>query len=96
MLNQNQTVLNNELLLGGWTSFHPLTPNDKQVFDEALKGFVGVNYTPTAVSTQVVSGTNYRFKCKAQVPGSEVMWEALVEIFAPLQGMPHITGIVRI
>jgi hypothetical protein len=93
---QNQTATNHVELVGGWSPYHNLTAEDKLVFDEALKGFVGVKYTPTAVSTQIVAGTNYRFKCTAQIPPSEVVWEAIVEIFKPLVGNPHITGIVRI
>ncbi|TRX35584.1 hypothetical protein FNW52_10895 [Flavobacterium sp. ZT3R18] len=83
-------------MVGGWSPYRNLTTEDKLVFDEAFKGFVGVKYSPTAVSTQVVAGTNYRFKCTAQVPPSEVIWEAIVEIFRPLVGTPYITGIVRI
>lgn len=82
-------------VLGGWTAYHPLTPNDRKVFDEALKGFVGVKYTPQSVSTQLVNGTNYRFKCVASMPPSDVVWEAIVEIYAPLNGAPYITGIIR-
>ncbi|UQD56216.1 hypothetical protein [Flavobacterium sp. K5-23] len=92
----NQAVLNNESLVGGWSTYQPLSPRDRQVFEEALNGFLGVDYTPTSVSTQVVAGMNYRFKCNAQVPPSEVIWEAVIEIFAPLEGTPHITNITRI
>jgi hypothetical protein len=93
---QNSTATNHVELVGGWSPSHNLTAEDKIVFDEALHGFVGVKYTPNTVSTQVVAGTNYRFKCTAQVPHSEVVWDAIVEIFRPLTGKPHITGIVRI
>lgn len=92
----NNTLTNNAPVVGGWTSYHKLTPEDKLVFDEALKGFVGVKYTPNTVSTQVVSGTNYRYKCTASVPPAEVVWEAIVEIYKPLNGKPYITGIIRI
>lgn len=92
----NQTLTNNAPVVGGWTAYHKLTPEDKLVFDEALKGFVGVKYTPNTVSTQVVSGTNYRYKCTASVPPAEVVWEAIVEIYKPLNGKPYITGIIRI
>ncbi|WP_421207133.1 hypothetical protein [Aeromonas enteropelogenes] len=50
------------VLVGGWTAYHKLTAEDQAVFDQALKGFVGVQYVPFEVSTQVVAGTNYRFK----------------------------------
>lgn len=86
-----------ETQLGGWTPYHPLTPNDQKVFDEAMKGFVGVNYKPELVSTQVVAGINYRFKCQASLPQGGTIWEAIVEIYAPLGGLPpHVIGITRI
>lgn len=84
-------------LVGGWTPFHALTAEDKAVFDQAMKGFVGVKYTPQSVSTQVVAGKNYRFKCTASMPPAEVVWEAIVEIFQPLNGgAPYVTGIIRL
>ena len=85
-----------EALVGGWTAFHPVTPEDKKVFDEAMQGFVGVKYTPLEVSTQVVNGTNYRFRCDASVPPAEVVWQAIVEIYQPIQGKPHVVAITRI
>lgn len=91
------TVLNgSEVSVGGWSPYHPLTAQNQEVFDQAMKGFVGVKYTPNTVSTQVVAGTNYRFKCTASMPPSEVVWEAIVEIFQPLNGKPYVTGIVRL
>lgn len=84
-------------LLGGWTKYHALTPEDQKVFDEAMKGFVGVKYTPKEVSTQVVNGTNYRFRCDASMPGPMPLnWEAIVEIYAPIEGQPHVVSIHRI
>lgn len=83
-------------IVGGWTAYHPLTASDQKVFAEAMKGFVGVKYTPQTVSTQVVAGTNYRFKCTASIPPALVVWEAIVEIFDPLNGAPYVTGIVRL
>jgi len=94
----NQTVTNNAgTLVGGWSPYGPLTPEDKTVFDEATKGLVGVEYRPKTVSTQIVAGTNYRFKCNASIPPALVIWEAIVEIFQPLDGgYPYVTGIQRI
>ncbi|UQB67421.1 hypothetical protein [Epilithonimonas zeae] len=85
-----------ELTVGGWTAFHSLTSEEQQVFSEALRGFVGVKYTPTEVSTQLVNGTNYRYKCAASMPPSDVTWNAIVEIYKPINGQPHVTGITRI
>lgn len=85
-----------EHLVGGWTPYHKLTPKDQEVFKAALKGFVGVSYTPEEVSTQVVNGTNYRYKTIATLPGSPSSWQAIVEIYALINGDPHITQIHRI
>lgn len=95
-MSTNTELKEKEVMVGGWSPYHPLTPKDRAVFDEAMKGFVGVKYTPNTVSTQVVAGTNYRFKCTASMPPSEVVWEAIVEIFQPLKGSPYVTGIVRL
>lgn len=85
-----------ELVVGGWTKYHALTPADQKVFNEAMEGFVGVKYTPEEVSTQVVNGTNYRYKCTASMPPADVVWEAIVEIYAPINGKPHVVSIHRI
>ncbi|AZE49045.1 hypothetical protein C4K04_3373 [Pseudomonas chlororaphis] len=85
-----------ENFVGGWTPYHELTPKDREVFKEALAGFVGVQYTPELVSTQVVNGTNYRYQSKATLPGSSESWQAVVEIYAPIKGKPYITQIHRI
>ncbi|GAB0155750.1 hypothetical protein CHRYSEOSP005_10120 [Chryseobacterium sp. Alg-005] len=85
-----------ELVVGGWTKYHALTPEDQKVFDEAMSGFVGVSYTPQEVSTQLVNGTNYRYKCIASMPPADVVWEAIVEIYQPINGKPHVVSIHRI
>ncbi len=91
---------NTETLVGGWTKYHDLTKEDRIVFEEAIKEsegkLGGVIYTPYAVSTQVVAGTNYRFECNASRPPSDIIWKAIVEIFKPLDGEPYITGIIRL
>ncbi len=94
MINSTQTE--DKVFVGGWTPFHDLTAEDRAVFNEAMKGFVGVNYEPISVSTQIVNGTNYRFKCNASIPPSEVIWEAIVEIYKPIHGTAHITQIIRL
>ncbi len=86
-------------VLGGWTSFDfTISAEAKSVFAAAMEGFVGVSYTPLAVATQVVAGTNYCFLCKAEfitLPIQQGL--ALVYIFQPLEGKkPHIYGIVPI
>jgi hypothetical protein len=83
---------------GGWTNFN-FTLNDKarKVFAEALKGFVGVNYTPLAFANQIVAGTNWCYLVKGAVvyPGGAEL-AALLYIYEPLQGQPHIMEINQI
>lgn len=81
---------------GGWTPYGKISSEDRQVFDEATKGLVGVKYLPETVATQVVAGINYRFKCNASMPPAEVVWQAIVEIYKPIKGAPIVTGIIRI
>jgi hypothetical protein len=83
-------------VMGGWTAYGPITPADQKVFNEAIKSILGVKYTPQKVATQLVAGTNYRFKCIASMPPTEVLWDAIVEIYAPLKGEPYVTGIIRV
>ena len=69
---------------GGWTlnpdSPSILTDEQKEIFDAALNGIVGADFTPVAVlSTQVVAGMNYQYLCmvepvvKDPVPGWEIV-----------------------
>jgi len=85
-------------VLGGWSSFNfNITPEAKNVFDQALKGLVGVKYTPLAFATQVVAGLNYCFLTEGQVVIPEnPQFAALIHIYAPPGGQPHLTGMTRI
>ena len=63
-------------------------------FNEALEGFIGVTYTPVAVSTQVVNGMNYNFFCNATpVIAHPFNRATIVSIYKPLEGKAHITNI---
>ena len=83
---------------GGWGGFSfTITPEAKSVFDQALKGLLGVQYTPLAFAIQVVNGLNYCFLCEAKVMSLEQNeFAALVYIYAPPGGDPHVTGITQI
>lgn len=82
---------------GGWTVHESITPEDKAVFDAAMKGLLGVNYEPVIVATQVVNGTNYCFICKTKVVVPDApAGIAKVIIYKPLQGDPIITSIEKI
>ncbi|CAM1342085.1 hypothetical protein [Tenacibaculum amylolyticum] len=93
----NQT-LSKQTLVGGWTTYESLTIVDRKVFNEATKNgkILGVNYTPEKVATQVVAGMNYRFKCDASLSPSEVIWQAIIVIYQPLDGKAHIVSITRL
>lgn len=85
---------NVDLMVGGWSPFRPLDPEDLLIFNEAMEGFVGVSYRPLMVSTQVVNGTNYRFECEAKVVSPEASLEhALIEIYQPRDGRPQLRSI---
>ncbi len=85
-------------LPGGWTPYStPLSADAKKVFDSVIKGLIGVNYSPLAVATQVVSGTNYRFFANSQVVYPGALNEAvIIQIYQPLQGEAHITSIKKV
>jgi hypothetical protein len=85
--------------LGGWSEWSYKISSDAQdVFDRALKGFVGVKYeTPSAYATQSVAGTNYCFLCEAQVVYPDALpYPVLLYIYQPPTGNPCITGIKKI
>lgn len=87
------------MIPGGWSPFEPLTEEDRKVFDEAMKGLVGVEYTPKKVSKQIVQGTNYRFFCYGNPLTAEPdKFPAIVKIYAPLPGAgePKLVKIERV
>lgn len=74
-------------LVGGWSSFAPVTKEDEKIFRKAMQVHPGANFTPEQVSTQTVSGKNYRFLCKAVSstnPPRE--YQALVSFYVNLEG----------
>jgi len=82
-------------VLGGWSRFNfSITPEAKNVFDQALKVIAGVKYTPLAFATQVVAGLNYCFLTEGQVVIPEnPQFAVLIHIYAPPGGQPHVTHI---
>ena len=83
-------------LVGGWTAYHALTPQDQKIFDEAIEGYIGVHYVRYEVASQLVYGTNYRYKCKASLITGSPVWEAVVEIYCPIESKPHVVSITRV
>lgn len=87
-------------LEGGWRHREDmnLSKEDIQLFDKALEGLVGVNYSPIAVlATQVVAGTNYAYLCEATpaVLNPEPFY-AVVVIYEDLSGNTEISDIVEL
>ena len=81
---------------GGWTPFSTtISKEAMDIFNKTKP--VGVHYTPLAVATQVVSGTNYRFFCNAQVVYPDAPNDAVItQIYQPLNGEAHITSITKV
>ncbi|MDO4416274.1 MAG: hypothetical protein Q4C20_14480 [Erysipelotrichaceae bacterium] len=84
-------------ILGEWTETEDkaITPDMQEMFDQAMEKLIGVDYTAIElIETQLVNGTNYKFRCEAQVvyPGAEKK-EAIVTIHKDLQGNLSILNI---
>lgn len=72
---------------GAYSADRALTTEDKDLFQTAMKSVTGdKTYEATAVATQVVAGTNYRFT--VTVTEGSNSHEAYVIIFKPLKGDP--------
>ena len=85
-------------MAGGWeASFEAsalLTAEQKEAFEKATSELDGVDYEPIAVvGTQVVSGMNYAYLCKATVvaPDAKPTWNVAV-IYEDPEGRVFFTG----
>jgi hypothetical protein len=90
--------MSSPIIPGGWTAWNfTLSAEAKEVFDVALKGLLGMQYTPLAFATQVVAGTNYCFLCKAKVVYPNAP-DRVVELYIlkPLDGPSHIVKITEV
>ena len=84
-------------MAGGWSVSEDtgLTEDQRNLFEKALEGLVGVNYEPTAyLGSQVVAGLNHCFLCKATVvyPGAQPTYK-LVYIYENLDGNAEVKDI---
>jgi hypothetical protein len=84
------------LVPGGFTHYRPLTPEDKELFDKVVGPIIGVSYEPTEVASQIVAGTNYKFRTIATLPNYDT-YHVMITIFVPLprEGEPVLVSIVR-
>ena len=82
--------------LGGWQVTEPgITAEAQTAFDKAMENLTGVDYEPCSVlATQVVSGTNYCFLCKATVVYTDAKpTYKLVYVYADTAGNAEILNI---
>lgn len=83
-----------EGMMGAWSDYHKLTPNEQNVFDEGMEGFAGVAYSPVAAATQVVNGENYSFFCNATtVTEKPEHFPAIVDMYKKPGEVAEITDI---
>lgn len=86
-------------LAGGWTantdSSATLTEEEQEIFAKASETYDGVDLEPVAVlATQLVSGTNYAFLCKATtVTATPTTYWAVATVYNNLQGDATITNV---
>lgn len=83
-----------EELVGGFTAFRDVTPEELELFKEAT-GTGDIILTPESVATQVVAGINYLFNCtsKNNITGAE--GRCKVKIYKNLQGELTVTEITK-
>jgi len=86
------------VMVGAFSTFScNIDGQANNAFNEAFENFVGVKYSPVAVSQQVVAGMNYRFFCNSKmVTPFSVNGSAMVSIYKPLNGNAHIVSIQNI
>jgi hypothetical protein len=84
--------------LGAWSLFTcKIDEQAQEAFKEATHGMVGADYSPVAVSQQVVGGMNYRFFCNAKlVTPFSLNGAAIVCVFKPATGKAIVTSIIPI
>ena len=85
-----------EGLMGGWQDNDQqpnlLSTEEKEVFDKAIAGLVGMAYTPIAtLATQVVAGTNYAFLA-ITTEDYPIRHLYVIKVYADLQGNAEITN----
>jgi len=85
----------NKVQPGGWSDFLLLDGHDVEIFQKAMQGLVGMNYTPVLVAKQVVNGMNYRFFCATKtVTEKPVYGFAMVNIYAERDKEPKLESIL--
>ena len=83
---------------GAYTPFKTeISTDEMDVFKKATGQLLGVKYQPLAVSTQVVSGINYKFFCNSTpVYPDAITTPVMVKIYKQLDGTVHLLEIEKI
>ncbi|MDR1231620.1 MAG: protease inhibitor I42 family protein [Spirochaetaceae bacterium] len=90
------TSLGNPHRLGSFTDFAPIKPEQQAILDAALKGFAGSGFTADYVSTQLVSGMNYRFVGTQTLATKDPdKYPVLFTVYQPLSGPPVLTSVQK-
>ena len=79
---------------GGYTDQREPSEEEIEMFHKVTGGG-SVTYTPQSVSTQVVAGLNYKFRCTYADSADGSSGHCWVTIYKPLQGDPEMTGITK-
>ncbi len=88
--------------LGGWTAYTDyvqiIGENEKALFEKAVEGLLGVNYTPVQViATQTVSGKNYAFLAATEtVTGEPKKGFAVVTVYEDTSGNTEVLAVNEI
>ncbi|MCX7749656.1 MAG: hypothetical protein N2645_22610 [Clostridia bacterium] len=85
-------------MTGTYSAFKTdISQDELNVFKKAIGQLVGVNYQPLAVSSQVVSGINYKFFCNATpVYPNAITEPVIILIYEQLDGSVHLNEIKKI
>ena len=81
-----------QTLCGGYTGERVPTKAEIAIFNKVV-GVGETRYTPLAVSTQVVAGTNYKFRCSYEDKVHNVSGNCNIVIYNDLQGNCTLTSI---
>jgi len=74
--NTNDTNIE-DVMVGAYSEYRELQDDELSLFESVYQGDIAL--TPKSVATQVVAGTNYRYRC-SDAAGAEY----IVTVFVPL------------
>jgi hypothetical protein len=85
-------------MVGAYTPFRTeISKEESDVLKKATGQLVGVNYQPLAVSTQIVSGVNYKFFCNATpVYPNAITKPVMITVYVQADGSVHLLEIKEV